>query len=205
VLSAFRRPPSTVRLPLSAFDWKDAPMATETLEEPRADEELEEDGPPQRMLGLSGKKIRILLLLIVVMAVEAAGFYLLVPKSTGSNATGDDAAGSLDNVETVEVAFDSFQVYNGSAAPGSRLYIEFKLTNVVAKSQEIQFDLAANRKHKASVKQVVQEVVSSSSLTELNDPRLSVIRRKIKEEINKVLRKSYVNNVILTDYRVSQQ
>jgi flagellar basal body-associated protein FliL len=181
-------------------------MATDALEEIQTGDELPEDGgQPKRKLSLSSKKVKILLLLVLVMGVEAAGFYMLVPKSTSTNATGEEDAGSMDNVETVEVAFDSFQVYNGSAAPGRRLYVEFKLTTVVAKSQEIQFDQAASKKHKASVKQVVQEVVSSSSLTELNDPRLSVIRRKIKEEINKVLRKSYVNNVILTDYRVSEQ
>lgn len=181
-------------------------MATETLEELQTDEEqlLDDAGEPKPRFGLTAKKIKVLLLLIFVMGVEAAGFYVLVPKSPG-NPEGEEAGGSMDNVETVEVSFDSFQVYNGSAAPGRRLYVEFKLTTVVAKSQEVQFELAANKRHKASVKQVVQEVVSSSSLTELNDPRLSVIRRKIKEEINKVLRKSYVNNVILTDYRVSEQ
>jgi len=181
-------------------------MATETLDDLGTEvETADAGGPPPRAFSLSNKKVKTLLLLLLVMGIEAAGFYALVPRSGKSGAAGEDGLGDMASAETVEVAFDTFQVYNGSAYAGRRLYVEFKLTVVVAQSQEVAFDQAASKKHKASVKQAVQEVVSSSNQTELNDPRLSVIRRRIKEEINKVLRKSFVSNVILTDYRVSEQ
>jgi flagellar basal body-associated protein FliL len=181
-------------------------MATETLDDLGTKEEFADDGEqPKRRFRLSNKKVKTMLLVLLVMGIEATGFYTLVPKAAKPGAAGEDAPGELASVETVEVAFDTFQVFNGSAVPGRRLYVEFKLTAVVAQSQEVAFDQAASKKHKASVKQAVQEVVSSSNLTELYDPRLSVIRRRMKEEINKVLRKSFVSYVILTDYRVSEQ
>ena len=55
------------------------------------------------------------------------------------------------------------------------------------------------------VREKVNKIVRSSNLDELNDPNLGTIKRLIKEDINRLLRKTYVVEVIITDMRVMEQ
>ena len=59
--------------------------------------------------------------------------------------------------------------------------------------------------NKARVKQAVIEVVRKSSLTDLNDPQLSTMKRMMKEAINKVLKKSYIIETVISEYRTMTQ
>jgi hypothetical protein len=59
--------------------------------------------------------------------------------------------------------------------------------------------------HTARIRQAVNKIVRSSSLEELNDPSLGTIKRLTREEINRLLRKSYVSEVVITDVRIIEQ
>ena len=178
-------------------------MAADVTEDPEIEtEEQTTESPPPRRTFLSSKKIKILALLVLVMGVEAALFYLLVPSPSGGG-TGEKTNEEVQDVDTVEVSIDKFRFNNVLAAPGVSTQVQFELSVEVAKGQEAAFEQAANKKHRASVRQTIQQIILSSSLEELNDPAHSVISRKIKEEINKTLRKSYVNRVILNGWNAA--
>lgn len=174
-------------------------MAAEELKETQ-DAEANED-TPKKKFSLGSKKVKVLVLLVVVMGVQLAGLYLFLPSSTNT-AKGDNEDEESTSVETVEVSIDNFVVYNGIASPGRKLSINFKLTAAVSLDQEVAFDQAANKSRKEQIRASVGEVLGDSSLEELNDPRRSVIRRKLKERINKELGKSYVQRIYLSGFQV---
>ena len=59
--------------------------------------------------------------------------------------------------------------------------------------------------HSARVRQLVNQIVRRSSLEDLNDPNLSTIKRLIRQEVNRLLRKSYVIEVVISDIRTMEQ
>ena len=76
---------------------------------------------------------------------------------------------------------------------------------VTAHGQDVAFETAANQHHNARVRQAVLKVARSASLEDLNDPNLTTIKRQLREEINKVLRKSYVTEVVISDFKTMEQ
>jgi hypothetical protein len=106
--------------------------------------------------------------------------------------------------DSVEVEIGSFNCSNNQA-DGSVVHISFRLFATIAEGQQTGFkDIVQNRMN-ARVRQAVGKVIRSSSMEDLDDPDQGVIRRQLKEEINKVLRKSFINEVILVDFRMLQQ
>lgn len=178
-------------------------MATEP-ENTTETEEASEETPTKKRFNLSSKKVKVLVLLVVVMGVQLVGLYLFLPSSTNTS-NADDENGGEGSVETVEVTIDTFTVDNALASPGHRLSVSFKLTAAIAINQEVDFDQAANKEHKEMIRDAVGQIVGDSSLEELNDPRRSVIRRKLKERINKDLGKSYVQRIFVSGFRVIDQ
>ena len=55
------------------------------------------------------------------------------------------------------------------------------------------------------VRQAVVKVARSSNREDLEDPNLSTMKRLIREEINKVLRKSFIIEVVISDFRTMEQ
>jgi flagellar basal body-associated protein FliL len=160
--------------------------------------------------GLRSRKFKILALLLVVLTVEAAGVYMLLP-APGGAATGAEEATETEAdaephadehhhgvpSETVEVPIDPpFNITNSRAVPGSIIHVSFHLVAVVAGSQEAAFTDAVNVVHNARVRQAIVMVMRSCSMADLGDPELG-----IREEINKVLRKSYVSEVVISDFK----
>ncbi len=151
-------------------------------------------------------------LIAFVMVAEAAVFYML---GIGTPpAREPDSQKAADTTETeaekpedqfAEVDIDTFNVTNTQAASDVVIHISFKLSALVAKGQEIDFDNAANKTHKARVREAVVEVARSASIEELNDPALTTFKRLIRERINKVLRRSYVVEAIISDFKIIEQ
>ena len=94
---------------------------------------------------------------------------------------------------------------NSIAAADTIVHIAFKLHALVATDQKDEFDAAANDKHKARVREAVEKIARSATLEDLEDSSLSTIRRLLREEINKVLRQSYVVDVVMSDYKTMKQ
>jgi flagellar basal body-associated protein FliL len=161
---------------------------------------------------LLGRPALAAVLLLVVSAAMAGAFLWLLP--AGASEHVDDAAAggedpdhgtTSDGPETVEVLVDSFSTTNSRAAPGSVIHLTFKLTAVVPSGQDVSFEHAANQHHNARVRQAVLKVARSASLEDLNDPNLTTVKRQLREEINKVLRKSYVTEVVISDFKTIEQ
>ncbi len=147
--------------------------------------------------------VKYILIIFVTMIVTAGGTYFMIsgPK-TGDEPNAEEEASEPD---TVEVPIDSFSVSNSLAAPGSVIHVRFKLVATVAEGQDIAFAELVGKSKQARVHQAVIKVARSASLEDLQDPELSVFKRQIKEEINKVLHKSYVNDIIISQFRTMEQ
>lgn len=179
-------------------------MAIEVADERGTGTEPSGEGTPRkRLIDFKSKRVRILGLLVLVMLIEAAGFYVLVlGPSNSANVPGDED--ELDrNVKTAEVEVDTFQVTNSTASPGVTQQVSFKLVVEVAQDQQVAFDQAANKTERFRVRGVVGEVIAGANLDELHDPRHSVIKKRLKEEINKLLEKSYVRRAILIGFTLN--
>ena len=62
-----------------------------------------------------------------------------------------------------------------------------------------------NAAHKYSVRQAVEQIVRKAQREDLNDPNLSTLRRLIREEVNKVLGKSFVIEAVIHDFSMIEQ
>lgn len=142
--------------------------------------------------------------LLLVVSAGMAGTFLVLLNGEGGHQD-ELALTTEEGSDAVEVAIDSFSTTNSRAAPGSVIHLTFKLTAVVAAGQDMAFEHAANQHHNARVRQAVLKVARSASLEDLNDPNLTTIKRQLREEINKVLRKSYVTEVVISDFKTMEQ
>lgn len=146
--------------------------------------------------------VKNLLLVLVTMIVSVSGTYFVIGGSAPNEQAGAEES---DDPDSVEVEIDSFSISNSLAAPGSVIHVSFKLVATVANGQETTFGELVTKGKQARVRQAVIKVARSASLEDLQDPDLNVFKRQIKEEINKVLQKSYVNDVIISSFRTMEQ
>ncbi|GAB4135723.1 MAG: hypothetical protein Tsb009_02300 [Planctomycetaceae bacterium] len=185
-------------------------MATDIADDPELDledlQEGQEQAPSKAGFSLSARKVKILVLLVLVMAVESAGFYLLVPETGGSTTKEEvDPMDPSVDVETIEIEIEKIVgLVNQIAEPGVSTDVSFNLIVLVAADQEVQFN-EAWKSRRADVRQNVEKIILGASSEELRDPAREVIIRRIRESINKTLRKSYVRRVILTHWSVSSR
>jgi flagellar basal body-associated protein FliL len=162
----------------------------------------ETESPPAKRTLLS-KPLFFGALLLVVSAGMAGTFLVLLHDDEAHK--DELALTTEEGNDAVEVTVDTFSTTNSRAAPGAVIHLTFKLTAVVAKGQDVAFETAANQHHNARVRQSVLKVARSASLEDLNDPNLTTIKRQLREEINKVLRKSYVTEVVISDFKTMEQ
>lgn len=191
-------------------------MATDEVEEIDLDSEPESDdavSEPKPKLSLGNKKIKIfaMLLLIMVGQVGVIYFFVPAPASTTDATSEDDSAVSADATddtafdEVVEVEIDTFNVTNSGAGNGTVIHISFKLVAIVSKNIEHEFDTAVNETNQHRVRQAILQVARSTSRNDLNDPNLRAMKRRIREEINKVLRKSDIIEVVISNFSTLEQ
>ncbi len=176
------------------------------------DDEIVEEAPAKSRFG--GGYVKILALLTVVMVGEAGLFYFLglgpaaEPKQAGAEESKtQDEELTKDNAqsENVEVEVDTFNISNNRAAADAVVHVTFEFVALVSRDQEQAFDEASNKMYKARVRQAIIKVIRSSSLEDLNDPNLSTIKRLLREEVNKVLRQSYIIEVVISDFKTMEQ
>jgi hypothetical protein len=102
------------------------------------------------------------------------------------------------------VALGDYSFSNTTAMAGSVLHVDFKLAAVSSSKQASSLEERV-KTNSARIRQAVNKIVRSSNLEELNDPHLGTIKRLIKEDINRLLRKTYVNEIVITDVRIIEQ
>ena len=189
-------------------------MAADVAEEPKV--QHSEHDTPAPAKGNSRKKLLIGGIVLVVVAVQAIVTWLLLPNSASDGGHGkpdakEHAAAAAHEPEedapegdVAEVALGDFSFSNTTAMAGSILHVDFKLAAVTSSRQASSLEERV-KTNTARIRQAVNKIVRSSNLEELNDPHLGTIKRLIKEDINRLLRKTYVNEVVITDVRIIEQ
>jgi|TARA_R110000868_G_scaffold411786_1_gene710693 uncharacterized protein HemX len=185
-------------------------VATDTdTQEPGVDTEAvasTEEGAPQAQS--KGKLLKIggLLLLVIILQIGIS-YWLLTPPAQPAELAEDSLSKGSENLQvtTAEVPVDNFSVTNNIAEPGATIHVTFNLVALVEQGAAADFDSMVKEQNKARVKQAVIEVVRKSNLSDLNDPQLSTVKRMMKESINKVLKKSYVIETVISEYRTMTQ
>ncbi len=191
-------------------------MATEKeTENDTADvsEEGSEETSKKKPGLFASKKVKVIGLVLIVMFVEALGMYFLLPtpsvageETNGSLASsGEDSANSEEQMNIEEVEIGKFNTTNSIAAPGSTIHVSFTLVAIVSKENAATFTTDVKEKYNWRVKQAVSKVIRSASLEDLNAASQNTISRLVREEINKVLGKSYVIRVVLGEPKTMAQ
>jgi len=181
-------------------------LATQAPEKAATFDDMPSSFGPRRKSG--NKKLLLLAGVFAVMLIEAIVVYVLVPKSAGANPgeSSDASVGSLkdpaDAQNVAEVKIDDFNVTNSLKSSGDVIHVNATIAAVVGKSQKDAFELAVSKESKHRVRQAVLKVLRSSSLEDLSDPENGTIKRQVREEINKVLGKSYVIQIIISDMKI---
>ena len=161
-----------------------------------------------------GGKIKILVLVIVAMVGEAGLFLFLGVGSSGAaDATTPDAVPveeepkpeDDEEEELVEVEVHSFSVTNTTAATDTVIHISFKVHALLASDQENEFKDKVTLSHKVRVRESIETIFRSATMEDLTDSSLSTLERLVREEINRVLRQSYVVSIVFSDYKTIQQ
>jgi hypothetical protein len=83
-------------------------------------------------------------------------------------------------------------------------HINFKLTALARSMQASTLESQIVR-NQERIREAVNKIVRNSDLDELYDPSLDTIKRLIREEMNEVLGKRLVVDVMINDVRVIQQ
>ena len=172
-------------------------------------------GGPLPRTRKGGKGMKIAGIVVVMIAVEvAATWYFLAPASarkTPGKTDPADANSPPSEPDTEAASSDTAEVPIGNGfgctnnkAAASAIHIDFKLVALVTPSQRVKFDLSI-KEHEARIRQAVIKVARSSSLEDLNDPNLGTMKRLIREEINKILHKSYVLEVVISEFTTMEQ
>ncbi len=144
------------------------------------------------------------------MAVEAVVMLLMMPaqpkpaagdaaeKTAGTEASKDEISGG----DFVEERIDEFKCTNNQEE--SNLHLRFKIDAVVKASEKVPFRDAITAR-KARIRQTVEKILRRASRDELNDPDLNTLKRLIREEVNKVLEKSYMTEAVIHDFSMIEQ
>ena len=98
---------------------------------------------------------------------------------------------------------NGFRCTNSSATEGT-IHIDFKLIALVPSKLAEHFK-SKLKDHEFRIRQAVEKVARSNRLEDLNDPTLSKMKRLICEEINKLLHKTYITEVVVSDFTTMEQ
>ncbi len=185
-------------------------MASAALKQAPAGEAAHK--PPQQR----NTKVLIGAVVAGMIAVQIGVTYLLMreraPAETGaSHANGAHAvpAHKLPDHEPVEeefaeVSLGEFSFSNTAAVPGIIMHVDFKLTALASTKQSSTLE-AQFRWNQERIREAVNKIVRSSSYDELNEPNLGTLKRLIREELNRVLAKDLINEIVINDIRVLEQ
>jgi flagellar basal body-associated protein FliL len=166
---------------------------------------------PAKKKLLSGKKVKLIAIVAGVMILPAIGAALLLPKghaaSSGEKSseggTHGEESHSLKSENLVEVEVGSFSV---SVEPDDAQMwnVSFKLFATITTDSQSHF-ADASEKYKARLRQAVVKVVRMSSIKDLRDPQLDLMKRELKSQLNNVLPEPYIQEVVVSEIRVMQQ
>ncbi len=181
-------------------------MATDAPVEADAPVESPEAAAP------SGKSsmLKFGIILIVAMAAEAGAILFLTSSGDAAAKTDeqveevDEGAGNSDVVER-EVSIGDFNTVISHGESGGSIHVRFKLSATVSTANAEKFKDAVSDTHESRVREAVIAVCRGSSRSDLNNEELTFFKRKIRDRVNKILRQSYIIDVIISDFQTMEQ
>jgi flagellar basal body-associated protein FliL len=190
-------------------------MAPTPHETPAAKADAPDAAAPKKKR-FGGKRVKIALIVLVVMALQAVAAALLLPRGQATPASGKAAEAGhgtteeshaektekAENLAEAEIGPFSVSLEENS---GILWNVSFKLFAAVSPDAKSEFADAVGERFKARIKQAVVKVVRRSSIEDLRDPQLDLFKRNLKTEINNVLPERYVQEIIVADIRMMQQ
>jgi flagellar basal body-associated protein FliL len=151
-------------------------------------------------------------IVLLAMAMEAVVIVMLMPASPATATAEEGAENPEEEAEDAAVTdefeecpIESFNCTNNKVAPGSTIHLSFKVIGVVPKKQKIAFNEGVSKTYKTRVVQEIERIARSARMEDLHDPSLNAIKRQIREVVNKILGKSYITEVVITDFRLMEQ
>lgn len=116
----------------------------------------------------------------------------------------DDDPESSSGLAEIQIG-NGFRCTNSNATDGNgTIHIDFKLIALVPAKLAEHFK-SKLKEHEFRIRQAVEKVARSNRLEDLNDPTLSKMKRLICEEINKLLHKTYITEVVISDFTTMEQ
>jgi flagellar basal body-associated protein FliL len=146
------------------------------------------------------------------MSLEAALLLVFMPAQPAPVAGSDDPAdsestkGESTSSNTVEEPIGEAFKCTNNRAKGSVVFLNFKVAVVLKDGREaVEFREFLTKYYKTRVRQAIEKTARNASMEDLYDPHLSTLKRLIREDVNKVMTKSYVIEVIINDFQMTEQ
>lgn len=185
-------------------------------QEPNPIEESAGESVPEKPSRLA--KIKIFAFVGIVVVVECLVAYLYLPSAADTAAMAEATIGQkaeegeFDQKELseeelanqVEVDLEEFSVTVAQPITSTALRIDFHLWGTVADDDYDEFNLLMEGKLHRFRNEVIT-TVRSADITDLTDPQLGLIKRKILERTNRTLGKPLLRAVIFSDFSFIEQ
>ncbi|MGA2797888.1 MAG: hypothetical protein ABSE63_09935 [Thermoguttaceae bacterium] len=184
---------------------------------PNENPQAEEQAPAAAAKAIPLGKIKILLFVALVIAVECVVAYWYLPKTAETAAlagstvenNGENKIKVRQDAENernrqVEVDLGEFNVTAYQPASNTTLRIDFHLYGTVAAKEQKEF-MTCLEENLHRFRGQVLETVRSSEITDLTDAGLGLVKRKIMDKTNRMLGKQLLQTIIFSDFSFIEQ
>lgn len=149
-------------------------------------------------------KYKLYLIFGGLMSAEALVLFFLLGGSASTPAAAEAAVAEdtkASGGEFFEFELGDFKISNNSVE-GSPLRVDCKIFAEIPKEYESNFtEVYEKKKHR--VRDAIQAVVRAASYTDVTDPDLGTVKRKIKKSVADVIGgdKPFITQIIISDFQ----
>ncbi len=165
-------------------------------------------------------KIKAVVFIAVVIAIECAVAYFYIPSSsetaaiagatlgidpeTGAVTPQEGAEPAAETVDQVEVPLGEFSVTAFQPVSNTTLRVDFQLYGTIAMGDEAQFFRRMEENRHRFREQVIV-TIRTADITDLTEAQLGLIRRRVLERSNRVLGQPLLRGVIFSEFSFIEQ
>ncbi len=178
------------------------------------------DEPQAKPKTALGGKLKAAAFIAVVIAVECAVAYFLVPNAsetaaiagatlgidpeTGTIPPGDASHAAEETFEQVEVPLGEYSVTTFQPVSNTTLRIDFQLYGTIAVKDEAEFFRRIDENRHRFREQVIV-TIRTADITDFTEAQLGLIRRRVLERSNRILGSPLLRGVIFSDFSFIEQ
>lgn len=167
--------------------------------------------------GMMGKLV-VAMFMTMVIVTEVIAFYMFFPnaesvatlaeekiaKKLATKVAEDDEEEDKSKSEQIEVDLGGFDITAHQPATGATMRITFHLYGTVSELDQGTFDsLKTSTQHRLRDKIIYE--VRNSDVSDITDPGLGLIKRRILEKSNELFGKQILRSVIFSDFSFVEQ